>query len=745
VRTRDWSFFRTRFATGWFAVVAVVVWGVLVGVLRGNGLMNVFLDVNGYLFLGLAPAFFMVLRTESNRTTALHVVVGAFLASVIKTLSILFVFSHKLIGITPEAYAWVRTTGVGEISDLGGYFRVFFQSHIYGLFLFFVVGALLAYQYLSTAQTQRWRAWLGWGTGTFVASALIILVSLSRSIWVGFLLTMVVWAALFLWKERVGIKRVFWLSVATIGAFVLSLGLFVFVVRVPLPGGSGGGESLGLISERTTDLGGEAAAASRWRLLPELFDATLQNAVLGAGFGETVTYLTEDPRYIDTHGHNRITTFSFEWGYLDFWLKMGVPALVYLFFLGWMVREGFRHMREATGLERGLHLGLTLSLLALILTHATTPYLNHPLGIGWLLFVGVYWASLDAERQKRFRTHQALPDLPTQPTVAVHAVTYNSAKIIGPALDSLTTQTYPITVRVIDNNSTDGSADFVRERFPDAEVIESSENGGFTGGHNRLFEQALEDVILLLNPDTILEPDYIERIVEVLKARPDVGVAQGKLLRMKEGEKTPILDSTGLVSLPSLRVVERKGGEEDTEEEKDPIEVFGVSGALAVYRRDALERLVQTHGEYMDESFFMYKDDVDMAYRLRHLGLKALYIPSAVAYHDRWERGSSEKTSVSKLIEQREAKPEWMRIRSTTNQWNLLVKNVFARTFISRLPYVVGVEFGKAMYMLIRSPKVLFVSKLAFLKGIRVTWHKRQQILATSRLYAHEQDQWNAK
>src|SRR5439155_16165933 len=136
------------------------------------------------------------------------------------------------------------------------------------------------------------------------------------------------------------------------------------------------------------------------------------------------------------------------------------------------------------------------------------------------------------------------------------------------------------------------------------------------------------EYVLVLNPDTVLRPNFIEELIHALDARPDAASASGKLLRMD----STTIDSTGIVMLRSQRHLDRGADEPDIGQFDKPEDIFGASGAAAMYRRPALED-ARIDDEYFDEDFFAYREDADLAWRLRLLGWNSIYVPSAVALH----------------------------------------------------------------------------------------------------------------
>jgi len=298
-------------------------------------------------------------------------------------------------------YVWIRDTRVGEITiQTADFYRIFFQSHVFPLVALFAVLLLLAYG----PAVRRSRAAQALVAFAAVAFAGLVL-GLSRSFWFGgFVGALALFAGL-AWA-RVGRRA--WLRIAGNGAaaLLLGVGLILAVYSVPFPSKSGDVAFASLLGRRALSLAGEAAANSRWALLPELWRAGLERPLLGSGLGTTVTYTTSDPRLLAQNPTGEYTTFAFEWGYHDLWVKFGILGIVvYAWFIAALlvpyvrtVRDGREALRTGdAGRPDTKHaliaLGVVAGVAALLGTHVFSPYLNHPLGIGILLMVGAYAAA----------------------------------------------------------------------------------------------------------------------------------------------------------------------------------------------------------------------------------------------------------------------------------------------------------------------------------------------------------------
>lgn len=204
-------------------------------------------------------------------------------------------------------------------------------------------------------------------------------------------------------------------------------------------------------------------------------------------------------------------------------------------------------------------------------------------------------------------------------------------------------------VLVVDNASTDGSASMVREKYPQAELIASDDNLGYPRGNNiglqQLGYRGASDVdvdapryALLLNPDTELPPDALAQMVAFMDSRPDLGVAGPKLVlpdgsldkACRRGFPTPMVSIYHFSGLAKLfPKSERFGRYNMTWVDPDQeIEVDSVVGAYMQVRREAIEQ-----AGLLDETFFMYAEDLDWAFRIKAQGWRVWYYPRVVVKH----------------------------------------------------------------------------------------------------------------
>jgi GT2 family glycosyltransferase len=195
-----------------------------------------------------------------------------------------------------------------------------------------------------------------------------------------------------------------------------------------------------------------------------------------------------------------------------------------------------------------------------------------------------------------------------------------------------------VEVFVIDNASSDGSAEMIASEFPWVELIRSPDNGGFASGNNQALARARGAAILLLNPDTLVPHGGINQLLERLGAHPEAGIVGPKLLRpdgsmhlaCRRSFPTPAIAFYRISGLSRFFAHSPRFGRYNlTFVDADlPIEVDSVCGACMLVRRGVLERV-----GLLDERFFMYGEDLDWCLRTREAGWTVRYEPDIVVQH----------------------------------------------------------------------------------------------------------------
>ena len=318
--------------------------------------------------------------------------------------------------------------------------------------------------------------------------------------------------------------------------------------------------------------------------------------------------------------------------------------------------------------------------------------------------------------------------------ITISLVVWNGRQYLPRCLESIANQDLQdFELLILDNGSTDGTRDFLERLDPEKYHIRTIEylpkNIGFAAGHNSLFRQARGEFVLCLNQDVELGKNYLSEIIAFFTKNPRAGSAAGILWRSENGEK--IIDSAGLKIFRNRRIAEIGVAEER------PKEVFGVSAAAAVYRMAALRDVAENAGGrdcFFDEDFFSYKEDVDLAWRLRHRGWQSFVLPVSGAHI---RSAKAEGDSQIKTIFGRAKKSALANFNSQKNHLFVIVKNDFLRNVIIDIIPVLWYELRKFIYIILfewRTIPAYFV----FIAGLPKMLKKRKEIMAKSVISAKE-------
>ncbi|MDQ7054916.1 MAG: glycosyltransferase [candidate division KSB1 bacterium] len=242
-----------------------------------------------------------------------------------------------------------------------------------------------------------------------------------------------------------------------------------------------------------------------------------------------------------------------------------------------------------------------------------------------------------------------------QPVVSVIIVSYNVKEFLQQCLISIQSalQHIPSEIFVVDNASDDDSTKLVCEQFPDITLIQNTRNEGFARANNRALRQARGQYLVLINPDTIAQEDTFERLIAFMKAHPDAGMVGCKILNpdgslqlaCRRSFPSPWVAFTRLTGLSFLFPKSRLFGRYNlTYLPEDQIaEVDAISGSFMMIRREAFEQV-----GLLDESFFLYGEDLDWCYRTIQAGWKIYYVPDTQIIHFKGE--SSKRSRLDSLL-----------------------------------------------------------------------------------------------
>lgn len=367
--------------TPFLVLACAVMLGFVQGFLR-NDHGNAFDDGNAYVLVAYILPILSVSWDATKQRLLLQVFAAAATWICILTIGLVFIFSHVHEALLVSTYKFIRDTRTGELTKMDvGYFRVFIQAQL-------SVAAMALILSAWTWVNKNRRGWV-WLSSVLALCDAIMIASLSRSFWFGLLTGLVVELVLFFISTKPKGRDFVRPTVVHIAAMISGMILFVGILAFPLP------ETLSRfplnifeIGKSRSGLGSDdAAVSSRKALLDPMLNEIKDHPLLGQGFGTEIRYATSDPRMLSMFSKDgkTITTYAFEWGWLELWLKVGIPGLIAFVWLFIASVKGLAPYLR--GEQRWLGIGFIAVLAMLYVTHIFSPYLNHPLGLGLLLFV----------------------------------------------------------------------------------------------------------------------------------------------------------------------------------------------------------------------------------------------------------------------------------------------------------------------------------------------------------------------
>ncbi|MDO8842202.1 glycosyltransferase family 2 protein [Methanocalculus sp.] len=293
--------------------------------------------------------------------------------------------------------------------------------------------------------------------------------------------------------------------------------------------------------------------------------------------------------------------------------------------------------------------------------------------------------------------------------ISVIIVNFNGRDYLELCLSSLALQTFrDYEVIVIDNASSDGSVEYLKAHFPDVILVRATENLGFAGGVNAGIRVASGEYIMTLNNDTRIDPDCLFHLMEVMEPDDSVGMTAGKMLFFDRR-----INSTGICISRSGAAWDRGMYEEDMGQYDRIEEVFGPCAGAALYRRQMLEEV-----GLFDEDFFLYMEDVDLAFRARLLGWKCVYTPYAHVYHI---HGGTAGVGSDLAVYYGNRNVLWY-----------VLKDFPVRILITSLPWIIGRNLAVIPYYMMKGRGwAILKAKIGALRGAPAMLRRRKMVRQT--------------
>ena len=265
--------------------------------------------------------------------------------------------------------------------------------------------------------------------------------------------------------------------------------------------------------------------------------------------------------------------------------------------------------------------------------------------------------------------------------VSIVILNWNGKHLLERCLPSVLKQTFDgdYEVIVLDNGSTDGSAEWIAAHFAEVRLIHSERNLGFAAGNNRAIRSTQSPYIATLNNDADPAQNWLSGLVCAIESTSSVGMCASKMVREDDPS---ILDACGIEVDRAGIGWNRYSGEPDRTTETSPYEVFGPCAGAALYRREMLDEV-----GLFDEDYFAYYEDVDLAWRAQRAGWRCLYVPSAQVTHRHSSTG-------------REGSP-FKEYHLGRNKIWTLIKNYSWPGWLVYLPVILGYDAAAWAYALV--------------------------------------------
>ena len=263
------------------------------------------------------------------------------------------------------------------------------------------------------------------------------------------------------------------------------------------------------------------------------------------------------------------------------------------------------------------------------------------------------------------------------PLVSVIVLNYNAGELLLNCIGSIKKSAYKnLEIIVVDNISTDKSQETCKEKYPDIKLIQNNENFGYCEGNNIGIREAKGDYIIILNPDTIVESNWIEALISAYNKFGE-GLYQPKHLSLNE--KTVYMSAGNMLNIFGFGYAREKGNKDENQFNK--IEEIGYASGTCLFTSSAVLKKVGL----FDPFIFLYHDDLDLGWRASQLGIKSYYVPTSLIYH---AESYSLKWSAEKFY--------WLE----RNRKYCILTHYSKQTYSKIFPTLLAVDFFVWMYYL---------------------------------------------
>jgi GT2 family glycosyltransferase len=287
------------------------------------------------------------------------------------------------------------------------------------------------------------------------------------------------------------------------------------------------------------------------------------------------------------------------------------------------------------------------------------------------------------------------------PLISIVILNWNGEDLLENCLNSVLNSSYKqIEIIIVDNYSTDSSLKVLEKYTSRIHLILNNENKGFAGGMNSGIKHARGKYIATLNNDVVVDPDWLNRPIELLESDTTIGIISCRQMVYNESDIIDVLYSAPTPHLLPKPVGSNKKYSAHPEFHTEKV-VFGASGASVIYRKQLLAR----YGGF-DERFFAYHEESDLQTRAHRDGWKCVYVPSAIVYH----MGSRSFGKLSRTFHYYHER----------NRWWYIVKNYSFLNILTHFPYLFFMELRliRVIFFKSKCPDVYLKARIDAIKGL---------------------------
>lgn len=299
--------------------------------------------------------------------------------------------------------------------------------------------------------------------------------------------------------------------------------------------------------------------------------------------------------------------------------------------------------------------------------------------------------------------------------LSIIVVSFNTKELVLECLASInkTIKGVSFEVWLVDNNSSDGTVEAVREEYPDVTIIGNKQNLGFARANNQAFKQMNGRYALLLNSDTVLTDGAVKELYEFMESTPEAGMACGQLSNQDGSKQNSIANFPCLLTLLSnetvLRILMPNRFPSKRRDYVSPIKVDSGIGACLIVRKAAMDDV-----GYFDERYFFFFEETDWAYRMKQGGWAIYFVPSARIFH---AQGKTVGSGVNSRIMFYRSRYLFFR-KWHTRSYPVFYLIIFFRLLINVILSLIGMVFTLGFETSIKKRFVIYIRLVVWhLKG----------------------------